>query len=95
MTDNLIMVTVYLIVTFIIFLLLRSVNCWYWEIDERIKLQKEHNLLLNQIFESLANQVPNSRVKTDEARFSWPDQKDVKDTEAFEKLLKFLPKKDD
>ena len=33
----------------ILFLLLREVVMWYWKINERIKLQKETNVLLSKL----------------------------------------------
>ena len=35
-----------IVVLVVIFLILREVNCWYWKINERIKLQKRNNDLL-------------------------------------------------
>ena len=37
------------VVSILLFLVLRSFNCWYWKINERIALQKETNDLLKQL----------------------------------------------
>lgn len=36
-----------LVVTIALFFILREVNCWYWKINQRIKLMEEQNRLLN------------------------------------------------
>ena len=41
----------FLVICFVIFLLLREVNLWYWKINRRIELQEETNRLLNKIIE--------------------------------------------
>jgi hypothetical protein len=35
-----------IVILVVIFLLLREVNCWYWKINDRVKLQKE---ILNEL----------------------------------------------
>ena len=39
------------LILFAIFLALREFNCWYWKINQRIKLQEENNLLLKRLIE--------------------------------------------
>ena len=36
-----------LIISIVLFFVLRELNCWYWKINERIKLIEEQNRLLN------------------------------------------------
>lgn len=42
-----------LVIFFLLFLLLRELNTWYWKINERIVLQKKTNSLLEQISRQL------------------------------------------
>jgi hypothetical protein len=45
-TLSLITLIIVIIVGIVIFLALREVNCWYWEINRHIELLKETNHLL-------------------------------------------------
>ena len=45
-SDLVITAIVIFVVLFILFLLLREVNCWYWKINERLAVQKEIRDLL-------------------------------------------------
>ncbi len=59
--ENLINVILVLAILILLFLLLREVVMWYWKINERIKLQKETNVLLAK----LLSKNDNSSINTD------------------------------
>lgn len=44
--ENLVPALLIIAIMILLFLLLREVVMWYWKINERIKLQKETNVLL-------------------------------------------------
>ncbi len=44
---------IFLIVLFLIFLICRELNCWYWKINRRIELLEEQNNSLKTIIEKL------------------------------------------
>jgi hypothetical protein len=52
-SDSTVAVTffVMLAVIILVFILLREFNCWYWKINERIRLQKETVELLRRILD--------------------------------------------
>ena len=56
-----------LIIIVVLFFVLREVNCWYWKINERIKLQNEIITLLKQIVynkqpdENTIQELPNQK----------------------------------
>lgn len=47
--ENLAPVILVFAILILLFLLLREVVMWYWKINERIKLQKETNVLLSKL----------------------------------------------
>lgn len=54
-TLSLITLIIVIIVGIVIFLALREVNCWYWEINRHIELLKETNHLLKQLLDKNGN----------------------------------------
>lgn len=44
---------IFLLVLFLIFLICRELNCWYWKINRRIELLEEQNNSLKTIIEKL------------------------------------------
>lgn len=44
---------IFLLVLFLIFLICRELNCWYWKINRRIELLEEQNNSLKEIIEKL------------------------------------------
>ncbi len=48
---GLIQVVLFFVVLFIVFLIMREVNLWYFKINYKIELQEETNRLLKQIVE--------------------------------------------
>ena len=52
------------VILFIIFLILREINCWYWKINRRIQISEETNMLLQKIEDHLSK--GNSTYKPEE-----------------------------
>ena len=46
-----------IVVLFIIFLIIRELNCWYWKINKRIELTKQTNFLLEKIYSQLGGVI--------------------------------------
>lgn len=46
-----------LIVSLLLFFLLRELNCWYWKINERIALTQRQNLLLEKILQHFTGEI--------------------------------------
>jgi len=53
MDNYLVTVLIALVFLFIIFLILRELNTWYWKINERVNLHNKEIYLLEQILEEL------------------------------------------
>ena len=62
MENSFVLAIIVLVVAFVLFLILRELNCWYWKINQRISLMEEQNLLLKKIFSNL---VPSSSNEID------------------------------
>lgn len=58
MNDEIVVIIVTLVSLIILFLIFREVICWYWKINERIKLQKKQNDLLANILQALQGDAP-------------------------------------
>jgi preprotein translocase subunit SecF len=43
----------YIVIIMIVILLVRHLVCWYWKINERVKLQEEMNVTLKAILSEL------------------------------------------
>lgn len=52
---------VIVVVSFILFLMLRELNNWYWKINERIYLQKKTNILLENILKKMTDNISEYR----------------------------------
>ena len=50
--EHLTTVLIYAAVFFVVFLLLREVNCWYWKINKGLALLEDHKLQLMYIRDS-------------------------------------------
>lgn len=46
-----------IVILFIIFMILRELNCWYWKINRRIELQSQTNELLKKIYLKLGGKI--------------------------------------
>lgn len=66
-----------LIVLIIVFLLIRELNCWYWKINERIKLQKDTNFLLRKILNKLNNDDFSVQLTDEEKKLSDQIEKNI------------------
>lgn len=55
MDNYLVTVLIALVFLFIIFLILRELNAWYWKINERVNLHNKEINLLKQILKELKN----------------------------------------
>jgi hypothetical protein len=55
-----------IIILFIIYLIFREFNCWYWKINEHISLQKEQNLILNKILKAINNDIKSNEISKSE-----------------------------
>ncbi len=68
-SDSTVAVTffVMLAVIILVFILLREFNCWYWKINERIRLQKEMIELLKEIAEKSGTRpdAPDAGLKSE------------------------------
>jgi hypothetical protein len=53
------------VIAFVIFLLLREVNCWYWKINKKISLLEENNQLLKSILSSVNPTGSNQDINND------------------------------
>lgn len=53
--ENIIPALLVIAILILLFLLLREVVMWYWKINERIKLQKETNVLLAKLLSKNEN----------------------------------------
>ena len=58
MDDVFIVIIVTLVALIILFLIFREIICWYWKINERVKLQKKQNALLENILRVLQGDEP-------------------------------------
>ena len=58
MDDVIIVIIVTIVSLIILFLIFREIICWYWKINERIKLQKKQNALLANILRVLQGDAP-------------------------------------
>ena len=57
------------VISILLFLALRSFNCWYWKINERIALQQETNELLKELIkENIQVESPKTILEDDYAR---------------------------
>jgi hypothetical protein len=56
-----------LVILIILFLILRELNCWYWKINERIKLQKEILFYLKKLVpsEAIESKIGNDETPSD------------------------------
>jgi len=70
------------------YFLLRSVNCWYWKIDERMELQRETNRLLQQ----LINNTSKPAAKVENIFFTKENQTDLNNPDDFNALLEKMSK---
>ena len=59
-----------LVILIVLFLVLRELNCWYWKINERIKLQKEILFYLKKLIppEAIENKLINNDSSSDSAK---------------------------
>ena len=73
------------VICFVIFLLLREVNLWYWKINRRIELQEETNRLLKQMLE---NQNDKFEVKKSQNINPNLEESSVNNPEVLEALIK-------
>lgn len=76
-----------------LWLILREVNCWYWKVNERLRLQEETNQLLKDIINQIksVDQIidkAESKPKTKEKAF------DLNDPKSMELLLNAVKKED-
>lgn len=46
-------VLIFLVISFLLFLILRAFYCWYWKINKRISLLEEQNSILKEILEKI------------------------------------------
>jgi hypothetical protein len=78
------------VICFVIFLLLREVNLWYWKINRRIELQEETNRLLKQMLET-----PNDKYEVKHTKNIDPDIEptSVNNPEVLEELINRLKNK--
>lgn len=79
----------FLVICFVVFLLLREVNLWYWKINRQIELQEETNRLLKQLLEN-----PNDKFEVKHTKNIDPDIEptSVNNPEVLEALIKKLRK---
>lgn len=82
-----------LIIGIVVFLVLRELNCWYWKINESIKLKEKQNLLLERILFQLGGaiepdfeQAVSKEKESDNPLFS---ELSEEEREQVEKFLKF------
>lgn len=62
-TNDLIIASI--LIFLLLFIILREFNCWYWKINERIKLQRDQNFLLEKIFMQLGGEISQQNQKSD------------------------------
>lgn len=63
--ENLVpMILITVVILVIVFLIFREVACWYWKINEKISLQKDQNLILEEILKELKNNSNSSQQFT-------------------------------
>ena len=62
--NNLVYGIIAVLVIVLVFLALREFNCWYWKINERIKLQKEQNELLQELINNKTQDTTEKNVKS-------------------------------
>ncbi|NOZ45588.1 MAG: hypothetical protein GXO79_02280 [Chlorobi bacterium] len=53
MDSTLSIILITIVIVFVVFLILREVNCWYWKINERVNLQYKEVDGLSQILKEL------------------------------------------
>lgn len=75
------------IIVFSIFLLLRSVNLWYWKINKSIELHEETNMLLTKIKDLLTPQ------NTSKSNVSITEQTSVNNPEVLNSIIDKLNSK--
>lgn len=51
--DSIVALLILGLIAFLIFLVCRSINCWYWKINRRVELLEEQNQLLSKILEKM------------------------------------------
>ena len=62
-TPIIIGIAVFIGIVFLLFLLIRELNLWYFRINERVKLQERTNFLLSQIFIKLGGDYHEIQMK--------------------------------
>jgi hypothetical protein len=45
------MIIIGIVVVIVLFFIFRELNCWYWKINDRVKLAEEQNMLLEKILQ--------------------------------------------
>jgi len=78
-----------LIVTIVIFLALREVNCWYWKINKKVKLQEETNDLLQKLIDQTQKKEAIALTAIEST-----EQTSVNDPKVLEQLINKLGKKE-
>jgi len=58
-SEIILVILIFLVIVIVLFFLLRELNCWYWKINERIRLQKEILFYLKKIV-SPDNKIENT-----------------------------------
>lgn len=78
-----------LIVTILLYLALREVNCWYWKINKNIELQEKTNELLQKLIDQNQRKEvnPNKLIESTE-------QTSLNDPEVLKELMNKLNKKE-
>jgi len=78
-----------IVITIVVLLILREVNCWYWKINQRISLMEKQNALLEKLISNNTPLVKNDiNIKDDSAQHT----KDTQNNSFSEEIPKFQKK---
>jgi len=59
--NTVLVIVLIILLILLLFLVLRQLNCWYWRINERVKLQEQQNELLTQMLDQLKKKNAESK----------------------------------
>ena len=68
MEKIIIAILISVVILFVVFLILRELNCWYWKINEGIGLMKHQNSLLEKIYGELRRNHSSDLSNEEKAR---------------------------
>lgn len=86
MENYFIYLIIVLVIAFIIFLILRELNCWYWKVNKRIVIMEEQNVLLKRILLALdpstnTKIITNSSISTSDSSSTSNTKPEVADVQ--------------